>query len=98
MASLGRPSTSSSIVDAAKAALFVRAALVLFAGELVHRRVLHDLFSGDLPCFLNNPGKGPVLPGRLLLDLAQHFLGEVETLFTLIRTGHGASRRRCARK
>src|SRR6266700_2934615 len=67
------------------------AALVLFARKLVYRGILHDLLAGDLPGFLDDPREGPVLPGRLLLDLLQHFFGEVETLFSFIGTAHGAS-------
>src|SRR5688500_4661834 len=42
---------------------------VLLAGELVHRRVLHDLLAGDLPGFLDDPRQRAVLTGRLVLDL-----------------------------
>src|SRR5512142_114951 len=63
-------------------------AFVVFAGELVHGRVLHDLFARDLPRLLYDPRQRAVLTRSLFLDFLQHFLWKVETLFPLVRTGH----------
>src|SRR4051812_13566815 len=66
-------------------------ALVVFARELIHRGVLHDVLACQLPRLLDNPRERAVLAGRLVLDLFQHLLGKVETLLALIGPGHDAS-------
>src|SRR5581483_8093200 len=66
-------------------------ALVVFARELIHRRILHDVLAGQLPGLLNDPGERAVLARRLVLNLLQHLLGEVQGLLALIGPGHGAS-------
>src|SRR5690348_3962237 len=65
--------------------------LVVFARELVHGRVFHDVLAGELPGLLDDPGKGAILPRRFVLDLLQHLLGEVQALLALVGTGHSAS-------
>src|SRR5438045_986017 len=84
--------TAAATYAAAPQRSLARAALVLFAGKLVHRGVLHDLLAGDLPGLLDDPRKRAVLPRCLLLDLFEHFFWEIETLLPLIGTGHAAPR------
>src|SRR5262245_51951591 len=74
------------------AVLLLRAALVVLSRELIDRGVLHDVLARDLPCLLHDPRERAVLPRRLLLDLLQHVLGEIEALLALVGTGHGAFR------
>src|SRR5205814_720110 len=77
--------------SAAPELLFRGAALVVFARELIDGRILHDVLAGQLPGLLHDPRQRAVLTRRLVLDLLQHFLGEVETLLALVAAGHGAS-------
>src|SRR4029077_13603400 len=86
MSRKSRPATNST--TSLNGALLGRAALVLFARELVHRRVLHDLLAGDLPGFLDDPGQRPILTSRLVLDLLQHLLWKVQALLALVGTAH----------
>src|SRR5438552_16357064 len=66
-------------------------ALVVFARDLIQRGILHDVLAGQLPGLLDDPRERAILPRRLVLDLLQHLLGEVQALLPLIRPGHGAS-------
>src|SRR4030095_2681901 len=61
--------------------------------DVVHRGHLLDVAAGDLPGLLDDPGERAVLPRRLVLDLHQHLLGEVQRLFPVIRARHHASSR-----
>src|SRR3954471_11086268 len=63
----------------------------LAADDIVDRREAHDLVSRDLPRLLDDPGERPVLPVRLLLDLAQHVLRKVEALLPLVGARHQAA-------
>src|SRR4030095_11912564 len=67
------------------------AALVVFTREFIDRRILHNVFARELPGLLDNPAERTVLPCRLVLDLLQHLLGEVQALLALVAAGHGAS-------
>src|SRR4051794_28578887 len=60
----------------------------LAADDVVDRREAHDLVARDLPCLLDDPREGPVLPVCLFLDLPQHVLREIEALLSLVRTRH----------
>src|SRR5215468_10524766 len=61
--------------------------------DVVHRGHLLDVATSDLPGLLDDPGERAVLPRRLVLDLHQHLLGEVQRLFAVIRARHHASSR-----
>src|SRR5438132_14329984 len=72
--------------------LFCGAAFVFFARELIHRRILHNVFAGQLPGLLHDPRQRAILSGRFVLNLLQHLFGKIETLFALVRTSHLPSR------
>src|SRR5688572_6052682 len=43
-----------------------------------------DFETSSLPRALHDPGEGPVEPGCLILDLLEHRLREIETLFAFV--------------
>ena len=60
----------------------------LTVGKIVYGWVFLDLAAGNFPCLLNNPRERAVLPCRFGLYLFEHILRKVQTLFSLIGTGH----------
>src|SRR5712692_704254 len=70
--------------------LFALLALCAVLGDedVDHRGEAHDLVARDLPRLLHDPRERTVLPVRLLLDFAQHVLGEVEALLSLVSARH----------
>src|SRR5690606_22278891 len=74
-------------------ALLLAAVLILLAGHVVDGREGLDALAGDLPRLLDDPRQRAVLAGRLLLDLLEHVLREVEGLLPLVSSSHARTLR-----